>query len=513
MTFLFIHRAPARLRTLACAAAVLSSQAVDAAPGAAACSALASQQIANTTITGAQYVTSASGNYCQVSATVAPQTDIQVRLPDSWQHRYVQYGGSGFDGSIPNLSAGFGTAGSDPVANGFVVAANNGGHRGTDYPGASFAGDRGLTLSYSVAKIYDTDLVAAPLVLAYYGEAAKYRYYTGCSNGGKNASVAASNYFDRYDGVIGADGVWGHSDDNVGGADMPGLTAKWIQSLQVGTITADQAAALHTKMVQACDALDGYVDGIVANIAACPFKQIVASSICRAGQTGTCLTTADVQKINALTSDYTLYGRVTGPAWSAISTLSNVSSSSSSLSQGFLQMAYRSATPIDPLSIDLPTQFPTIKTVLDDVYSMTGDLDGIRKYLGKGKKLMLYHGWEDTTVPSYLSVNFFKALLQADPQAAAGTRLYMAPGVGHCSGGPGADSNALLMVMAKWVEQNQEPGSPANPATAWKAGSSPDPANAQFSRPLCPYPTYPQYAGQGDPALASSYACRVGPAP
>jgi feruloyl esterase len=495
------------------AAVLLLASPAHAAPGAAACAALAGQQIANTTITGAQYVTAAGGNYCEVSATVVPQTDIKVRLPDSWERRYVQYGGSGFDGAIPNLSTGFGTAGSDPVANGFAVAANNGGHRGTDYPGASFASDRGLTLSYSVAKIYDTDLVAAPLILAYYGQPAKYRYFTGCSNGGKNASVAASNYFQRYDGVIGADGVWGHSDDNVGGADMPGLTAKWVQTLQVGTITADQAAALHTKMVQACDGLDGNVDGIVGNIGACPFKQIIAASMCRIGQTGTCLTSADVQKINALTSDYVLRGKVTGPAWSAISTLSDVSASSSALAGGFLQMTYRSATPIDPLSIDLPTQFPTIKAVLDDVYSMTGDLDGIQKYLNKGKKLMLYHGWEDTTVPAYLSVNFFNALQQADAQAGRNTRLYMAPGVGHCAGGPGADSNALLMVMAKWVEQNQEPGSAASPTTAWKAGPTPDLGSAQFSRPLCPYPTYPQYSGQGDPAQASSYACRPGPTP
>ena len=64
-----------------------------AAAGAAACTALASVAIPNTTITSATYVTSPTGaNYCQVNATVAPEHDVQVRLPDLWRQRYVQNG-------------------------------------------------------------------------------------------------------------------------------------------------------------------------------------------------------------------------------------------------------------------------------------------------------------------------------------------------------------------------------------------------------------------------------------
>ncbi len=500
------------LKATAIVTSLLMATAADATPGSAACTALMSQQIPNTTLTGAQYVASATGNYCQITATVAPETDIAIRLPDVWAQRYVQYGGSGFDGSIPNLSTGFGTVGADPVTNGFVVAANNGGHRSSDYPGASFATDRGLTLSYSVGKIYDTDLVSTPLIQAYYGQPAKYRYYTGCSNGGKNASVAASNYFQNYDGVIGADGVWGHTEDNVGGADMAGLTAKWTQSIQVGALSSDKATALYNKTVQFCDGMDGNVDGIVSNIAACPFKQIANSLRCRGGSSGTCLAESDIRIVNALTSNYMIGNRLVGPPWSPAGKLSGVAGVSG-LAQGFLQMAFRSATPPDLLSINIPQQFSTIKTVLDDVYNMTGDIDGIEKYLNKGKKLILYHGWEDTTVPSYVSVNFFKAVQQADAQAAQNARLFMAPGVGHCSGGPGADSNALLTVMSKWVEQNEEPGSSPNPVTAWKAGSSPPLSSALFSRPLCNFPSYPQYTGQGDPTEASSYACRAGADP
>lgn len=483
-----------------------------AATGAAGCAALKGTAIRNTTITATQYVTAPMGNYCEVAATVAPQHDVRIRLPDHWQRRYVQYGGGGFDGTIPDLSTGFGTSGRDPVGSGFVVAASNGGHRSSEYPGASFAADRGLTLSYSVAKIYDTDLVARALMQAYYQQQPHYRYFTGCSNGGKNASVAASNYFQHYDGVIGAAGVWGHHDDDVGGADMPGLTAKWVQTVQVGALTQAKGAALRARITQTCDPLDGAKDGIVANVQACPFMQVASSLRCSGADTGSCLTDADLAKVKAHINHYVVGNEVRGPAWSATTDLSSVAASSEALSSGFLAMALRSSSAIDPAGFDLVNGFDEVKTVLDDLYSMTGDLDGIRKYLARDKKLILYHGWDDNVVPAYGSINFYRALRQADPQGSRNVRLYMGPGVGHCRGGHGADSQELLHVMARWVEQNAEPGAPANPALSWKRGDNApaDLSGAAFSRPLCAFPEYPAYRGQGDPRLATSYLCRPG---
>src|SRR4029450_6648660 len=69
------------------------------AAGAADCAALQGVVVANTTITSATYVTPTTGaSYCQVNATVAPEHDVQVRLPDIWKSRIVQNGGGGFDG-------------------------------------------------------------------------------------------------------------------------------------------------------------------------------------------------------------------------------------------------------------------------------------------------------------------------------------------------------------------------------------------------------------------------------
>jgi feruloyl esterase len=232
---------------------------------------------------------------------------------------------------------------------------------------------------------------------------------------------------------------------------------------------------------------------------------------CTGAPNGTCLSDADVTKVFGYINPLVLDHRVVGAPWSGATDLSNVVASSNGLGSGFLALAFRSPTPVNPASYDIPNQFADVAAVLDGVYSMTGDLDGIVRFLKRGKKLILFHGWEDPVVPSYVSVNFFKALDQAD--AARNSRLYMDPGVQHCTGGNGPDSFDLLTTLTRWVEQNDAPGSHSNPTLAWKQASSTSPpgiAGASFSRPLCPYPDYPQYVGRGDVNSASSYVCRPG---
>jgi feruloyl esterase len=501
------------MKAIACAATLGAAFQAAGAPGAAACAAMPGLKIANTTVTGAVYMTSASGNYCQVNATVAPEHDVQVNLPDNWKGRYLQTGGGGFDGMVPHAGSSFGAAGNDLVANGYVVTADNGGHRGAEFPGVSFATDRGMSLSYATAKIYDTHLVAAALMQSYYGQQARYSYFTGCSNGGKNASVAAANFADYFDGIVGGDGVWGHARDHVGGSDMPGLTAKWAQTVQLGAITPAQGAALHAAVVQACDGLDGVRDGIVSNVQACNIPQVVHSMRCAGAPNGSCLSDADVDKVMGYITPLMQDHRVIGAPWAGTTNLATVGASSNGLGGGFLALALRTPVPVNPLTFDIPSQFADAAAVLDGVYSMTGDLDGVVRFLRSGKKLILFHGWEDPVVPSYVSVNFYKALNRADDDAARNSRLYMDPAVQHCGGGNGADSVDLLTTLTRWVEQNDAPGTPSNPTLAWKQGSATGPAGisgASFSRPLCAYPAYPQYIGRGDVNSASNYVCRPG---
>jgi len=426
-----------------------------------------------------------------IACAVKPETDIRVRLPDAWSQRYLHFGGGGFDGSIPNLNSPVMNVGRNPIAYGYAVAGSNGGHRSADYPGASFAPDRALTLSYATAAIYDTDVVARAAIQTYYGNPAKYRYFAGCSNGGKNASVAAAVFIDDYDGIVGGDGVWGHSDDNMGGSEMSGMTAKWavnVQATRAVPISSAKGAAVRAAQFAACDANDGLADGILSNPEACHFDPQVM--LCPGASNNSCLTQAEIDTVKLLRSDLKdASGRVIG---------AQANASTTALSGGFVGMAFGVAN-YDLNTFDVNRDFPTLKTALDNIYSMSGELPGLTDYLHKGKKLIIYHGWDDMLVQPYVSTRTYAALQQSAGADASNARLYMFPGMGHCAGGVGPDQADLISAITAWVESGTAPGTLVSAKLSGVA--------SPYKRPLCPYPQVPMYTG-GPNTLFTSFTCR-----
>jgi feruloyl esterase len=479
------------------AAVVAATLASGAHADAGICENLATIQVPNTTVTATNYVAPANGlpGYCDLQATVAPQTDIEVRLPDNWNGRYLHLGGGGFDGRLPNL-AGPAMSSANPLLSGFAVVGSNGGHRGALYPGWSFSTDKGLTLNYASGALQETDLVGAAAVLAYYREPARYRYFDGCSNGGKNASVAMAVLGDNYDGVIAGDGVYGHSIENTGGSDMSGMTASWARIQQLPPISPAKGALVYSAQLAACDAMDGLADGIISNPEACHFNPEVL--LCSGADSNSCLTAAEVQAVRSMRSDLKdATGRVIGAPY-GLGDPSQAAPSTGALSTGFLSMAFRVPN-FDPTTFNVDTDFTTAMQVLDSVYGMSGSIEGIANYLKKGKKLIVYHGWDDMLVEPYVSTRLYAAL-KAGSEELPNAKLYMFPGMGHCGGGVGASSADFLTGMVNWVEHGI---SPDDTLVASKLDST---GAVVLTRPLCEYPKFPYYV-KGSPGDASSFAC------
>ena len=117
------------------------------------CTALGQFMIPDAIITSAVNV-AASGSvpaYCRVLATVAPETDIEVRLPENWQQRLLHLGGSGLDGVIPNLNLN-----GAQLAAGYALAASNGGHRDATGGPTRFLNNPVLIEDYAFAAIGKT---------------------------------------------------------------------------------------------------------------------------------------------------------------------------------------------------------------------------------------------------------------------------------------------------------------------------------------------------------------------
>ena len=119
-----------------------------------------------------------------------------------------------------------------------------------------------------------------------------------------------------------------------------------------------------------------------------------------------------------------------------------------------------------------------------------------------GGKLLTYHGWSDPSIGPQASVNFYKSAVAATRPPATSSdwiRLFMVPGMGHCSGGDGPDTFDMVSALEAWVER----GTPPAQITASKIVSG----KVQRTRPLCPYPQQARYKGTGSLDDAASFAC------
>jgi feruloyl esterase len=144
------------------------------------------------TITSATVVsTGAPAPYCEVRGTIAPADTIVVRLPvNGWTQRYVQTGCGGLCG---NANINYGQAGTCPViTDGTVASATTDmGHQGQN-DGSWAVNNPQAQLDFSYRGVHATAQVAKALIKAFYHRAPAYSYFTGCSDGGREALMRPS---------------------------------------------------------------------------------------------------------------------------------------------------------------------------------------------------------------------------------------------------------------------------------------------------------------------------------
>ena len=134
-----------------------------------------------------------------------------------------------------------------------------------------------------------------------------------------------------------------------------------------------------------------------------------------------------------------------------------------------------------------------------------GYVDAVNPDLGKfkssGGKLLITHGWADTGITPETSIWYYESVLdKMGKNQSDWMRLFMAPGMGHCGGGPGVNTFDSISALEKWVEKGVAPD------TMLGTGAQ------GLTRPLCPYPQYAEYKGSGELKDASNWTCKA-PAP
>lgn len=482
-----------------------------------ACESLTGKTIAGTTVTAVAVAASgATPTYCRVSGTIAPSLNFQMRLPQTWNGKLHYGGGGGYNGSIPGLT-GYNLA---ALNQGYATVSSDSGHQGSGVVAAFALNDPYAAQLFGSLSVPTVMSSAQELLKAAYTIAPTRSYFEGCSNGGREGLMNVQRYPNLFDGVIARApafnwvGLLGHFN----------RTAK-AQAAPGGTFSLAKVQLLSKAVRDACDGLDGVVDGVVSNQAACtPAVFNPASLRCTGGtDTGnTCLSDAQLAVVTSWTTDavftgsptyrnagWSLTGNEDDPgAWPAWATGNGTLATA--LQYLFQDTTVKNYLARDPAANSLTySPWDQNQNALFALASLNdATVTDIRPFRDSGAKLLLWHGGNDAALSRNATIEYFNNVKTAVGGAASAdtfTRLYIAPGVNHCSGGPGADTADLLTALDNWVVNGTAPGT----LTAQKVNATT--GAADFSRPLCQHPQYPKYTGPANDAnaakLASSYTC------
>ncbi|MDG2533006.1 tannase/feruloyl esterase family alpha/beta hydrolase [Sphingomonas sp. HITSZ_GF] len=499
---------------------------------------------------------------CAVDGTLAPSITFRVELPTrSWTQRYLQTGCGGLCGSL-NLRIGAADGCPTVQAGGFVVASTDMGHQGMS---AEFGRDPQKRADFAYRGVHATALTAKALIKAFYGQAERYSYFSGCSDGGREALVEAQRFPEDFNGIIAGAPAMAFTVQN-------SLFHAWQARSNTGAdgkpvLLASRLPILHAAVLKACDGLDGQVDGLIATPGQCRFD--TKSVVCKPGQDPTsCLSAAeaevaqrfydgprDAKTGERLTQGGPQYGSELQWAGVYVPQSAEQPIFSTMIAEGSMaNLIFLDGQPakLADVVFDRAT-FDRLRerhTLFD---STSPDLSA---FAGRGGKLILFHGWADPHISPINTIAYHDAVRrQMGATAAEGfERLYLMPGMGHCSGGEGPNQFDLLTPIMAWVEGGQAPdaietrsadpskrsqfglpgggrgpngpppgmgrpgaggpppgmlpppgapgaGRPSGPPPAFAAA----PAGPARSRPVYPYPHVAAYSGTGDVNAAASY--------
>jgi feruloyl esterase len=474
------------------------------------CESLASVTLPNTTIESAA-LDAANPGICRVVATTThPPAGDKVRIwisipTTNWNGRFLGNGGGGFVGGMP-------IAVDQPAAMGFAAGATDTGHEGGS---ASFALDASGRLNWQAIRdfahvgIHEMTVTGKALTAAMYGAAPQYSYFNGCSTGGRQGLMEAQRYPQDYNGIAAAAPAI-----NWTNLMMQELWGSMLMNTASNPVASCKLVAATTAAVAACDGIDGVKDGVIEDPNRCNYdpNALVGTS---AGDCGT-FTQADADMIRRLWQGPRRENG--GPLWYGQSRGADLTA-----------LAASRGTPLKPqaflFSVDWLRYFITQNTQFDWTtitpagYQLLWDQSAeqygivigtanpdLTAFRDRGGKAIIWHGWADQLITADSTIDYYKRVQERMGGATKTSdvaRLFLAPGVSHCAGGPGPQPTGVLDALLTWVENGKAPDT--------LAATRRDQSGAVTrSRPLCQYPLVAKYEGAGSTDDAANFVCSAG---
>ena len=502
------------------------------------CASLMNIKLPNTTITLAQTyakgalvvgTTTAPAGLCRVAGTVKPSSDsninFEVWIPTdgSWNGKYEQIGNGGFAGKVSQSGI------AAQVARGYAAAATDDGTSGNGGGALSFIGHPDVQKDFGHRAIKVTTDNSKAIIKALTDIPPRLSYFTGCSDGGREALMEAQRYPDDFDGIIAGSPAndWvglftGHLWDvqaMFGGPQTGGVPDAYIPPAQLSVLSKAALAACIKKDLGVA------TDAFLTDPRKCNFDP--SEVLCKKGEdASTCLTAPQVAAVKKIyQGPHSRNGGLYFPGYEPGSesdpkdwvswitgTAASTPGSQVTFANGFScnEVLGVATCNVQTLSVDSIWK-QGMETVAPDVSSLDTDLKPFKKH---GGKLIQYAGWADTAIAPENGLNYWRAVKDQVGGIKDFYRVFMVPGMAHCSGGPGpwainntgpvidADHD-VLSALEEWVEHDRAP----EQIIGTKYVNDVPAQGIAFQRPLCVFPKLPKYDSKGNPNIASSFTC------
>jgi feruloyl esterase len=419
---------------------------------------------------------------------------IEVWLPQvGWNGKYMAVGNGAFSGAI-----GY-SAMANGLGRGYAVSSTDTGHEGGS---ASFAlGHPEKVIDFGWRAVHEMTVTSKKIIAVYYGANPKVSYWNGCSAGGRQGMKEAQRFPDDFDGIIaGAPGL-----DWTSRAAQALRVEKALEKNEAGRLLMPQRELLHRAVLDACDALDGVRDGLIADPDRCRFDP--AALQCKASPDGSCLSAEQVataQLIYASPPNPKTGRPITGLAKGSELGWTDIGWTASARATGLDQFRYIVFQNPKWQVSDFNFDSDIVRGEDVDAGAINALDTNLRPLVDRGGKLLHYHGWSDPQISPGNSTQYYARVTEAlggSSKVETSYRLFMVPGMGHCSGGEGPNTFDMIAALEQWVEHGNAP----NQIVATHSTNG----QRDRTRPLCPYPQIATYKGSGSVDDAVNFVCRA----
>jgi feruloyl esterase len=355
----------------------------------------------------------------------------------------------------------------DGLLRGYATAATDGGHVWPDGLDYGWAANRPESVvDFGWRAVQRTTDAAQRIVRRGLGRAPTKSYFTGCSDGGRDAMMVAQRFPERFDGIVAGAPAIAWLDMMIGGA----LLQRELAPPAPGALSVAKLPALQSAVRAACAAGGRYI----ADPLQCRFDP--AALQCTGAETDACLTERQVSAVRIAYAGLTdpTGRRIPGLAMGAEAEPGNwdfwlLRTPTNPMSGPALPPGGRLPSSIEESFFrHLVREDPAFKlTELRDAdivqarQRWSGTLDALDPDLGqlkrRGTRLLHYHGWTDTPIPPRMSLDYFASVQQKMGDTRDFHRLFMVPGMNHCGGGSGPWQVDWLGALERWVERGEAP--------------------------------------------------------